>query len=321
MTDSATKDTLDPGHLWTPLEWEQVVQEAEGLVRRAAMRLGASAFPSVDGFIPARWGGGSQKPTFGVLHDAETPLANGYALSISNMFRTTSTEKSAHFMVGPDAAYQLRDTNLLAWHCGNGNRFSIGVEQTGYAAFTPDQWLTAAGVSQLNRVAALIRDINRVHGIGMYWMTDQQLRDAYNGRFVGGWATHHQCSRVLGGSSHTDPDPNYPFAKLMTTANGKEIDDMLTDEQDTRLKNIEIALGAVNAAGTEKVKRLADDRTVLAVGWDIQDKLAKALPVLLADANEPDDPEVFAAAVVAAIPLNIAERVVDLLGEKISAAS
>lgn len=213
-------DTIDPGHLLTIAEWEQVVQEAEGLVRRAAMKLGASSFPSVDGFIPARWGGGSQTVRFGVLHDAETPLANGYANSISRMFSTTTAEKSAHFMVGPEAAYQLRDTNLLAWHCGNGNRYSVGVEQTGYAAFTPEQWLTAAGVSQMNRLAALMRDINRVHGVGLYWMSDQQLLDAYNGHIIGGWATHHQCARVLKGTTHTDPDPSYPYVQLMNLANG-----------------------------------------------------------------------------------------------------
>lgn len=213
-------DTIDPGHLLTVHDWEQVVQEAEGLVRRAAMKLGASSFPSVNGFVPARWGGGSQTPRFGVLHDAETPLANGYAYSIARMFSTTATQKSAHFMVGPEAAYQLRDSNLLAWHCGNGNRYSIGVEQAGYAAFSRDQWLSAAGVSQMNRVAALIRDIKNAHGIGMYWMTDQQLLDSYNGRMVGGWATHHQCARVLKGTTHTDPDPNYPYTQLMNTANG-----------------------------------------------------------------------------------------------------
>jgi hypothetical protein len=222
-TPTTTDDTIhdedrDPGHLLTIAEWEQVVQEAENITRRAALaeRLtaGQSAFPSVTGTITARWGGGSQAVRYGVLHDAETPLANGYALSISRMFSTTGTEKSAHFMVGPEAAYQLRDTSLLAWHCGNGNRYSIGVEQAGYAAFSRAQWLTAEGMAQINRLAALMRDIKNVHGIGTYFMSDAQLLQAYHGQIVGGWATHDQCRRVLGGTSHTDPMPNYPFDVL-----------------------------------------------------------------------------------------------------------
>lgn len=221
---TADTDTIDPGHLLTITEWEQVVQEAEDLTRRAALahRLTASqsAFPSINGTISAKWGGGAQTPTYGVLHDAETPLANGYALSIANMFHTTGTEKSAHFMIGPDAGYQLRDTGLLAWHCGNGNKRSIGVEQSGYAAFSRAQWLSPLGIAQINRLAALMRDIKRVHGIGTYFMSDAELARAYRGEVVGGWATHNQCRRVLGGTTHTDPDPNYPYDVLISTAGG-----------------------------------------------------------------------------------------------------
>jgi hypothetical protein len=79
-------------------------------------------------------------PTFAVLHDAETPLAVGFAKSIAGMFsrpvkdprRTTS----AHFMVDPVETIQLLDTGRVAWHCGNGNPRSIGVERAGYASFT-----------------------------------------------------------------------------------------------------------------------------------------------------------------------------------------
>lgn len=224
IDDLAPEDARDPGHLLTVTEWEQVVQEAEDATRQAALlrRLTASqsAFPSINGTISARWGGGAQTPTYGVLHDAETPLANGYALSIARMFSTTGTEKSAHFMIGPDAGYQLRDTGLLAWHCGNGNRRSIGVEQAGYAAFSRAQWLTELGMAQINRLAALMRDIKRVHGIGLYFMSDSQLRQAYAGQIVGGWATHDQCRRVLGGTTHTDPMPNYPFDVLTQVAGG-----------------------------------------------------------------------------------------------------
>jgi hypothetical protein len=222
MTDTPhARDSHDPGHLLTIDEWEEVVQRAERIVRgeERMLALGRSSFPSVTGFVQARWYGASQTPTFGVLHDAETPLSRGYAGSIAHMFSTTSVQKSAHFMVDPGATFQLLDTSLTAWHCGNGNRRSVGVEQAGYAAFSRPQWLTADGVAQMDRVAALMRDLKAAHGIGTYWMTDAQLVAAYNGA-PGGWATHHQCARVLKGTTHTDPDPNYPYADLMARANG-----------------------------------------------------------------------------------------------------
>jgi hypothetical protein len=229
-TPTTTDDTRhdeerDNGHLLTITEWEQVVQEAEGILREAAverhhMALGRSSFPSVTGFIQAKYHGGTQTPTFGVLHSAETPLANGYARSISNYFTRNTNETSATFMLGPDETFQLLDTSLVAWHCGNGNTRSVGVEQSGYAALSRAQWLTDAGMAQIHRLAALMNDLKRAHGIGTYFMSDAQLLQAYHGQIVGGWATHDQCRRVLGGTSHTDPMPNYPFDVLVSVLGG-----------------------------------------------------------------------------------------------------
>lgn len=176
---------------------------------------------SVTAVITAKWNGGPRPgpPTFGVLHDAETPLEAGYARAIANMFATTTTQKSATYMVDPVDTFQLLDESLIAWHVGNANPRSIGVEQAGYAAFSLAQWSTPAAFQQEARVAQLMREIQGRHGIGLYWMSDQQLRDAHAGRIVGGWATHDQCTRVIGGSTHTDPAPNYPLARLMAAAN------------------------------------------------------------------------------------------------------
>lgn len=222
---AAEVDPHDDGHLLPQAEWNQVVAAAEEYAAEEAhpRTLGRTAFPSVAGLVQARWNGGAQlagAPTFAVLHSAETPLANGYAASIASYFTRNANETSAHFMVGPDAAYQLLDTGLVAWHCGNGNRRSIGVEQAGYAAFSREQWLTEAGRAQVGRLAQLMREIRDAHGIGLYWMSDAQLRGAWNGGHKGGWTTHDQCRRVLGGTSHTDPMPNYPLDALMAAATG-----------------------------------------------------------------------------------------------------
>lgn len=252
---------------------------------------------SVTATITARWNGGRRPgpPTFGVLHDAETPLEAGYARAIANMFATTATQKSATYMVDPVDTVQLLDEALVAWHVGNANPRSIGVEQAGYARFTVAEWSTSAAYQQEARVALLMREIQARHGIGLYWMTDQQLRDAHAGRIVGGWATHDQCTRVIGGSTHTDPAPNYPLARLMARANGTPTEEdflsALSNDEQRRLlafadtgtitlkyvkestdqigtliaaiKDLTAAVGKIQGSGAVDVKAIADQLTVV----------------------------------------------------------
>lgn len=229
----------DPGHLLPQEEWDRVCAEAEAEALRhqepaeppptphlakspPPPRAGRPAFPSATGFVQCRYDGGGRPgpPTFGVLHDAETPLKAGYAGSIASYFTRNTNSTSAHFMLDPVATIQMLDTARIGWHCGNGNPRSIGIEQAGYAAFSPVDWTTPDGQRQMGRLAALLQDIHAVHGIGLFWMSDQQIRDAHAGRIVGGWTTHREVARVLGGSVHTDPMPNYPLDQLMSLAAG-----------------------------------------------------------------------------------------------------
>src|SRR5690242_2801704 len=87
----------DPGHLLPADEWARVVSDAEAIAsgeHHKLMRAGLlpratrSAFPSITGFVQAKYDGGPRPgaPTFGVWHDAETPLEPGYALAIANYF-------------------------------------------------------------------------------------------------------------------------------------------------------------------------------------------------------------------------------------------
>lgn len=228
----------DPGHLLPPEDWRRVVEEAEREARRiereqppgygqgaAAGRFGTGALP-VDGAVSAPSNGGRRPgaPTFAVLHSAETPLRAGYAAAIARYF-AGGPGTSCHYMVDPAETWGVLDDGLIAWHCGNGNPRSIGVEQAGYAAYSRAQWLAVDGRRQLTRVAALMRAIRDRHGIEPRFVSDDELRACHAGRIVGGWATHDQCRRVLGGTVHTDPMPNYPLDELVRLATD-EGDDM-----------------------------------------------------------------------------------------------
>lgn len=242
MTAITTAPAEDPGHLIPEDAWQQVLAdaaaegarigggqlapEAPSLLRRVAGRVtgryGTGTAVPLSGQVNAPSNGGSRPrggPTFGVLHSAETPLAAGYAAAIARYF-AGGPGTSCHYMVDPRETWGVLDDLLVAWHCGNGNRNSLAVEQAGYARFSLAEWSTPDALAQEERVAAIMRAARDRYGIGLYWMTDDQLRLAHAGTIVGGWATHDQCRRVLGGTSHTDPMPNYPLDRVMARAIG-----------------------------------------------------------------------------------------------------
>jgi hypothetical protein len=83
------------------------------------------------------------------------------------------------------------------------------------------EWTTPEGMAQHARAAEIVRHARDEYGIGMYFMSDQQLRDAHAGRIIGGWTTHDQCRRVIGGTSHTDPGRGWPGDVVMGLAAGQ----------------------------------------------------------------------------------------------------
>jgi len=318
-----TTPVADPGHLLPLEEWRQVKREARAIAAAQKLktargrdnrlrglavlpRAASPAFPSITGFVQAKYDGGARPgaPTFGVWHDAETPLAAGYALAIANYFTRCTNQTSAHFMLGPEAGYQLLDTSRVGWHCGNGNPRSIGVENCGYVSFAPDQWLSpAAGLPQLQRGADLIREIAAVHGIQPRWMTDPaEILACHRGDHVGGWITHNQASQIIGGSSHTDPMPTYPLQQLMALATGTvQEDPIMAAFNSTDDALIKAAGGSVIEAiaqHTRLIERDEDKTYGLAAIRNAIDAVGKQ--VAAADAN--DAPNLLVAAILKALP-------------------
>jgi len=171
--------------------------------------------------------GGPHNPNIGVLHAVESPLKRGFARSLigPNWFGGPAPT-STHYNVDPGEICQGVPENRIAWHCGTGNPRSIAVEQAGYARFTRPEWNTPDGVAQRTNIARLMADINvRRPLIRLKWLSDEELRYAFNNPGTpGGWATHDQMRRVIGGTTHYDPmnAPNattaYPLAELMSQA-------------------------------------------------------------------------------------------------------
>lgn len=178
-----------------------------------------------DRVVTAKFHGGAMAgpPTFVVIHDAETPLADGYVASISEFFRKgPAAGTSAHHMVGPRSWLQLLPEDVVAYAAGpKANPRGIHYEQTGYASFTRAQWITTDGLAQVKRLGGAVRESCDRWKIPRRWCTDAQLRAAAAGQAgSGGLCTHAQVARVLGGTTHTDPEPNYPRDLLLDVVNG-----------------------------------------------------------------------------------------------------
>lgn len=193
-------------------------------------------------FVQAVSHGGPMRPTLQVVHSAETPLRAGYAKSIAENWFGRSAPTSAHFMVDPVELIRMLSDNVVAYAVGpRGNGFTLNWEQAGYARFTRAQWTTDDGMAQMRLLAAGVRERGDAWGIPHRWATDAQIKAAAKG-VPGGICTHDDIRRVLGGTSHTDPMPNYPKDLLLGLVLGSEEDDM-TPEQAKRLEHIERIVG------------------------------------------------------------------------------
>lgn len=136
------------------------------------------------------------------------------------------TDASAHYYVDKTRIVQSLNTDLGAGHAGSSwpNRHCIAYEITGWNSFSRDRWLSDVAWGLL--VRQVRRDCERWN-IPMRWLTVDQLR-----RGERGFSTHDDCRRAFGGTSHTDPGPNFPKDHLIALLKGEtEEDDMALSDR------------------------------------------------------------------------------------------
>lgn len=235
---------LDPGHLLPDAAWQAVVTGAAE--RLAALSRPERGMGLPDRTITARSHGGVMTggPRLGVIHSAETPLAAGYAHSISANWFATQATTSAHVMIDPVETIRLLPDNVVAYAVGpKANGFTINVEQAGRASLTRAEWLTEPGRAQMLKVAQYMVECRDRWGIPLRWATDAQIRAAAGGSPRQGWCFHDDIRRVLGGTTHTDPKPHYAADELMATAArlGSPAPTPDPGEQDNPMRNLIVA--------------------------------------------------------------------------------
>jgi len=118
---------------------------------------------------------------------------------------------SAHDIFDPADGVMMVPADHIAWHVGPGaNGFTRGSEHCGSVNLTREEWLSPNGQSMLDRsarynAAACVRD-----GVQPRWLTLTQLAARQSG-----FCTHNDIRLVFGGTTHSDPGPNFPYGWYM----------------------------------------------------------------------------------------------------------
>lgn len=156
-----------------------------------------------------------------VVHSIESPLTNGYAVSMAKNWlgkwydgNGALIEASSNIIVSPDTLVRSVHTDYAAWHASWANNLSVGYEQAGYAAFTRAQWLTDLGKTQIDRLAREMAQDAKLYGIPLQWLTRAQVNAIAAGdRTIKGLVTH----AVIDPASRTDPGSGYPYDVLLAS--------------------------------------------------------------------------------------------------------
>lgn len=129
---------------------------------------------------------------------------------------------SSHYYVDHDSIVQSLDTALRAFHAGSstGNSRAISYEITGTNGKSRAWWLDNVAWLLLARQIAV--DC-RVHEIAPVALTVEQIKAGQ----LTGIITHNQMRLAWGGTTHTDPGPNFPMEHLLGLVQAElEADDM-----------------------------------------------------------------------------------------------
>lgn len=118
-----------------------------------------------------------------------------------------------HFASDPAMVVQVLESWYSTGHVGStvGNRFGISWEFTGFLSSSPAYYRSC-----IDRAAPYMRQVMAKWGIPHRILNATQMRDGVSKGLV----THKMCSDVFGGSTHTDPGPNFDMQYLVNALNG-----------------------------------------------------------------------------------------------------
>jgi N-acetyl-anhydromuramyl-L-alanine amidase AmpD len=157
-----------------------------------------------------------------VWHSTESNETTGGAYNVAaGWFAKPGSRVSAHIVVDDGGDPRYRDGVVecvkpgnTAWHAARANASGYGIEIVGKAG-QGQGWNDAYSMAAVRNACAWIAHAPELARIPASWLSDQQLDQGKSGHI-----THAQVSRVLGGTTHTDPGPNFPRQYVMDCLDG-----------------------------------------------------------------------------------------------------
>lgn len=178
------------------------------------------ADPVYDATIPAyAHGGMTRDPSpFIKIHSTEGPMSDGNARALANWFARSPANggpgTSATDIFDPIEGILMLDHRIIPYDSGpKGNPRGSGSEHCGSVNLTKAQWLTDRAKAMLDRSARAAAQEAHRRGWTLAqcrWLTVSEVA-----RFVAGFCTHNDIRLALGGTTHSDPGPNFPYAWYM----------------------------------------------------------------------------------------------------------
>lgn len=169
-------------------------------------------------YVPGRWDYTDWDGRhYGIaIHCTDNTAAD---INEAHYAQTRADGTSAHLYVDADSVTQSLPLTARAGHAGSaeGNDNAIAVEITGRTSWSRAKWLASVDWSDLARALAwIIRNDPDFRGFQVRRATVAEMRR--NPR-VQAFYDHNQMRLAWGGTTHTDPGPNFPFDHLIKVVN------------------------------------------------------------------------------------------------------
>lgn len=170
----------------------------------------STEFPSLQFIGPSAAGHGVYSKRFVVFHCTDN--ANSTAAGEANFAKTRSDGIGTHFTADASSFIHTLRTDAAVGHVGSavGNQRGMAIEMCGTNASS-----TAHYNAILDRMMPGLRQACARWGIPARWLTSAQANDGVSK----GWLTHDDCRRFFGGTTHTDPGPNFDKSAAVSKFN------------------------------------------------------------------------------------------------------
>lgn len=124
---------------------------------------------------------------------------------------------SSHLYVDGDSVTESLSLEARAGHAGSsaGNDHALSVEITGFNSWSRDKWLSSVDWTEL--AAALAWIIQNDPDFKGFQVRRASVSEMKANPRVQAFYSHNDMRLAWGGTTHTDPGPNFPWDKLMSS--------------------------------------------------------------------------------------------------------